>query len=358
MDQESSQSNNNTPEFPPLYKSHVDNCQFTSWHQQYLSLCPKTRVIRPLPTEFVDYLLSDGVVLPPDAFPAKYNIDEDVNENSETRYEDDEEEGEPDPSLEWKPFHEQVTETIADLGGAVMPKLNWSAPRDAQWISTTNSLKCVSASDVYLLLKSSSYIVHDLTESYSDCVDTTEEIIDDTENQTFELVLRKWVAINPALEFRCFVKDRCLIGVTQRDMNYFDFLDPLKDSFAGEIETFFEDHLQNTFADPNFVFDVYIPRPYNRVWLIDINPYAPRTDTLLFSWDELLAIDHTDPEFEYDVRLQDKENSSRNFGGAEHSENHVPKDVVDASLSGEGIAQLARQWQSMMDLQDPDSDSD
>lgn len=350
-----------TPSFPPLYKSHVDNCRFTSWRQQYLRLCPKARVIQPLPKEFIDYLLEDGIVLPPEAFPATYNIDDEAD--SDVKYDDEDDEGQPDPSLKFAGFHSKVAQTIADLGGAVMPKLNWSAPKDALWISTTNTLKCVSASDVYLLLKSSSYIVHDLTESYSDCIDN--EIVSSSEedntvnpDQTFELVLRQWVAINPALEFRCFVKDRCLIGVTQRDMNYFDFLEPLKDSFAGEIETFFEEHLQTTFKDPDFVFDVYIPRPYNRVWLIDINPYAPRTDTLLFSWDELLNIDHTDPEFEYEVRLQDKENSSRNFGGMDHSENHVPKDVVDASLSGEGIAQLARQWQSMMAMQDPDSGSD
>lgn len=352
--------------FPPLLKAHVDNCQFSSWHAQYRSLVPKTKVIRPIPREFLDYLLEDGIVLPPEAFPNKFNVDDEMD--SDTKYEDEDEDDKgTDPSEKFKEFHQQVEQTIQELGGAVMPKLNWSAPRDAQWISTTSSLKCVSASDIYLLLKSSSYIVHDLTESYSDCVDVERPAASATgadegseidPNQTFELVLRQWVSINPALEFRCFVKDRTLIGATQRDMNYFDFLEPLAENLAEEIELFFEEKLQSTFPDNNFVFDVYIPRPYNRVWLVDINPYAPRTDTHLFSWEELLTFNHTHPEFEWDLRLQEKENATRNFGGAAHSENHVPKDVVDASMSGEGIAQFARQWQQMMQGQSQDQDSD
>lgn len=348
-------------EFPPLYKSQVDNCQFSAWPKPYIRLTPRAMSIRPIPKEFIDYLLEDGIVLPPDSFASKYSIDEEAD--SDTKYDDDDDDDDDensDPSLKFKEFHAQVSRAINSLGGAVMPKLNWSAPMDALWISTTNSLKCVSASDIYLLLKSSSYIVHDLTESYSDCIDVNPPLADQEEgksreNPTFELVLRKWVAINPALEFRCFVKDRAIIGITQRDMNYYDFLEPLSDTLAAEIETFFETNLQQTFADPNFVFDVYVPSPYKRVWLIDINPYAPRTDTHLFSWDELLTINPNSFDFDYEVRLQDKGNSSQNFGGAAHSENHVPKDVVDASLSGEGIVQLARKWQSMMDLQDPDS---
>src|SRR5712664_1515466 len=45
-----------------------------------------------------------------------------------------------------------------------------------------------------------------------------------------------------------------------------------------------------TFPDPNFVFDVYIPPPHERVWLIDINPWAMKTDPLIFSWKEVLGM--------------------------------------------------------------------
>jgi hypothetical protein len=372
-----------SPQFPPLTKAHVDNCQFSAWQKQYSKLYPKSRVLTSLPAEFVDYLLADGISLPKSAFNIKYDVDE-AMDSSTTTADNEESSDDDDDEVDFtKPFkclHNEINRIIKDeLNGAVMPKLNWSAPKDAVWISTTNTLKCHDAYEIYMLLKASSYIVHDLTEAYTDCVDhdpTALDGHDDYDRTTaaaaitsddtdptasprdFELVLRQWVAVNPALEFRCFVYNRALIGITQRDMNYYDFLSPLQDRLAGEIEQFFEKNLQNTFADPNFVFDVYVPAPHDRVWLVDINPFAPRTDSLLFAWEELLAIDPTDPEFEYDIRLQKRENASRTFGGTVHSENYVPKDIVDASLTGEGIAKLAKQWQSMMNMEDPGSDSD
>ena len=369
MSTNSAPNSSSSPQFPPLTKAHVDNCQFSAWQKQYSKLYPKSRVLGPLPTEFVDYLLADGISLPKSAFNLKYDVDEAMDWSTDAA---DNEESDDDEEVDFtKPFkalHTEINRIIREeLNGAVMPKLNWSAPKDAVWISTTNTLKCHGAYEIYMLLKASSYIVHDLTESYTDCVDydptgfdgNDDDITDPAASpQDFELVLRQWVAVNPALEFRCFVRNRTLIGITQRDMNHYDFLFPLQDQLAGEIEQFFEENLQHTFADPDFVFDVYVPAPYDRVWLVDINPFAPRTDSLLFAWEELLAIDPTDPEFEYDVRLQERENASSTFGGTVHSENYVPKDIVDASLTGEGIAKLAKQWQSMMNMEDPGSDSD
>ena len=48
--------------------------------------------------------------------------------------------------------------------GNVFPKLNWSAAEDAQWIQASGT-KCGNLSEVFLLLKSSDKIVHDLTEA-------------------------------------------------------------------------------------------------------------------------------------------------------------------------------------------------
>ena len=58
---------------------------------------------------------------------------------------------------------EKVTQSIHRLGGAVLPKLNWSAPRDAMWIAPGNSLRCVCPGEVILLLKSSNFVAHDLS---------------------------------------------------------------------------------------------------------------------------------------------------------------------------------------------------
>lgn len=345
------------PTFPPLTKQIIDNCTFSVWYEKYKKYVPKARVLKPLPPAFIEYLLSDGISIPESAFNLKYDIDrsEELSESEPEQSKGDE--GDTDPASNLFPeLHAQIESAIKELNGSVMPKLNWSAPKDAVWISTTNTLKCHSPYEIYLLLKSSSYVVHDLTEAYSHCIDYDPSSSATPEN--LELVLRQWVAINPALEFRCFVHNRNLVAVTQRDVNYFDFLEPLQDQLAGTIEQFFESVLQTSYPDDSFVFDVYIPSPYDRAWLIDINPYIETTDTLLLSWEEILNIDYQASDFEFELRLQTKENSSRSFGGTLHSENYVPKDIVDASLSGEGIANLARQWQSMMNLEDPGSESE
>ena len=62
------------------------------------------------------------------------------------------------PALE-----KRITKAIKQLGGAVFPKLNWSAPRDVSWITNDASLKCTTPGDVYLLLKSSEFVTHDIT---------------------------------------------------------------------------------------------------------------------------------------------------------------------------------------------------
>lgn len=54
-----------------------------------------------------------------------------------------------------------ITAAIATLGGAVCPKLSWSVPRDAAWVNG-GTLKCATAGDVMLLLKSSDFVQHDL----------------------------------------------------------------------------------------------------------------------------------------------------------------------------------------------------
>lgn len=190
-----------------------------------------------------------------------------------------------------------------------MPKLNWSAPKDATWISATNSLECKTANDVYLLLKSSDFVTHDLQHAYDGTVDdtlsdpTSEQTASETPSDTgFHLVLRKYFQLNPSLEFRCFVRNRQLLGICQRDLNHFDFLVALCPKLQDLIVAFFEKHIKAVFPGQNFAFDVYIPPPHERVWLVDFNPWDRRTDPLLFSWLELLTL----PEPELTARVEEE----------------------------------------------------
>lgn len=142
--------------------------------------------------------------------------------------------------------------------------------KDAAWITATQSLKCSNPFDIYLLLKSSDFINHDLSHAYDECIDGQHYEPD----QSYELVLRKWYDLHPSMEFRCFVRNREIIGkirlltdqvllhsanridssslgISQRDINYYEFLADMKDDLETTIHEFFEDRIRDQFARDN-----------------------------------------------------------------------------------------------------------
>ena len=371
--------------------------------RRYRSLTPKARLIA-LSASFLSYLRADGIILPPE--------DESSNVDSEIEGEDEEEDEPTDPSEAWPDVHQKIKSTISELGGSVMPKLNWSAPKDATWISATNSMACTTPNDIYLLLKSSDFITHDLDQVFDDCEKENEdenesesanEDKEDSIDQSlleipYHLVLRKTIpAFNPALEIRCFVRSRSLLCMCQRDLNHFDFLPRLIPKLRSLIQDSFDKNLKRSFPDESFVFDVYIPPPHDRVWLIDVNPWAQRTDPLLFSWMEILSMrgeEHSsaDKLEEGAVRLslngdvsdgldikneQDEEEEEEtedeeediftpefrlvnrddpeayNFNTPQYSAHKLPKDVVDASADGEaGLREFMGTWREIVARQE------
>ncbi|CAG8386623.1 unnamed protein product [Penicillium salamii] len=392
--------------FPPTTYSHILHCSYHDWHRRYRSLAPKSRVI-PLTAPFVEYLRADGIVLPPEA--AAPTDDAHLDEFSDSGEEEE------DPSTEWKEIHTKIKDTIAELGGIVTPKLNWSAPKDATFMNATNDLQCRTPNDIYLLFKSSDFITHDLDHPFDDCVpDNTEDSTPSTVDSPlpevpYSLVLRKYVNFNPSLEFRCFVRNRVLLCITQRDQNHFDFLFPMRDMLRSRIQSFFDDKLKDSFPESNFVFDVYIPQPHTRVWLVDINPWAQRTDPLLYSWLEILqkkdpiGVQEEDDGAEEFVRISlhdgkimtsgtaeeldredDASSSSESeaeddaegdddqapflpefrlikkddpeayaFSSTQYSAHKVPRELVDASLQGPGgMSEFMGQWNEILKKQE------
>lgn len=274
-----------------------------------------------------------------------------------------------------------------------------------------NSMECRAPSDIYLLLKSSDFVTHDLEHAFDD-TDPDADPPMTPESIPYHLVLRKAFEMNPSVEFRCFVRHRKLIGLCQRDLNHFDFLFKMQSRLQSKIQEFFDVRLRDTFPDENFVFDVYIPAPHERVWLVDVNPWAPRTDPLLFSWLELLTMDEP-PEVEKEEEMpemtiripfkpggagqyaessepmseQELDKLSRRLNGMSddgsddesddsdveeiwkpefrlvrrndpeaysfntprYSAHKLPKDVVDASQSGEGLREFARDWKDILE---------
>jgi hypothetical protein len=300
-------------------------------------MTPKARLVA-LTQPFLDYLRADGIVLPPEANADDSGYEDEENDNT-------------DPSEQWPGVHESIRQAIDTLGGKVVPKLNWSAPKDATWISATNDMECRTPNDVYLLLKSSDFITHDLEQALDGCVDQAEV--------PYRLVLRKSFNLNPALEFRCFVRNKRLIAISQREMNYFEFLFDLRNSFKAKINEFLE-RLAD-FPEENFVFDVYIPPPHEKVWLIDINPWAPRTDPLLFSWLEILRIPEPEEDtiFDPEFRLVGRDDpEAYQFASTKYSAHKLPREVVDASMAPGGMKDMMEEWNKVMNKELGDSSDD
>ncbi|CAK7896101.1 cell division cycle protein 123 [[Candida] anglica] len=331
----------------PVTTQQIKNCSYSQWSPLFPKNVIKAKVFKPLPKSFITYLESDSIKLPSDV------LEEQVVRTSDNEYsdwEDEESSGDENSELTtnkngkkisknpisgFEDLHKDIKRAISDLGGKVTPKLNWSSPKDAKWILPNSTTKSFNANDVYLLLNASDHIVHDLDHSFDECVD-----FDATDKVEYELVLKQWVDINPALEFRVFIKGGKIIGISQRDLNHYDYLADLKDTFMDVISKFVdEEKIIQKFPDEDFIIDLYIPRPFSKCWIIDINPFSRKTDSLLYTWHELSESDTLDLE----LRLISETNVGR-FAAKEHSENYVPRDVLDASMDSSAMADLAREW--------------
>uniref|UniRef100_A0A4X1TID5 Translation initiation factor eIF2 assembly protein n=1 Tax=Sus scrofa TaxID=9823 RepID=A0A4X1TID5_PIG len=234
-----------------MKKEHVLHCQFSAWYPLFRSLTIKS-VILPLPQNVKDYLLDDGtlVVSGREDPPARSQPDSD-DEAEEIQWSDDE---------------------------------NTATLTDAYWIAMNSSLKCKTLSDIFLLFKSSDFITRDFTQPFIHCTDDSPDPC-----MEYELVLRKWCELIPGAEFRCFVKENKLIGISQRDYTqYYDHISKQKEEICRCIQDFFKKHIQYKFLDEDFVFDIYRDSR-GKVWLIDFNPFGEVTDALLFTWEELLS---------------------------------------------------------------------
>lgn len=96
-------------------------------------------------------------------------------------------------------LHRRMAEAIQELGGCVVPKLNWSCPSDATWVNPSTTLACSNAGQVVLMLKSSDRITHDLELLGQDSggrplAGSAEEAADSSSGGATApvLVLRKW----------------------------------------------------------------------------------------------------------------------------------------------------------------------
>lgn len=267
-----------------ILTSDMKACSFQNWYHLFKDHTIKSVVI-PMCNNVVSYLLEDStLVLPEEACIStadKYSDHEgdclDLDHTEEVSSEIKQ------PSF--PVLSKALKDGINKLGGEVFIKLNWSAPLDAAWITSTKSLRCTSIEDVYLLLKSSDLLVKDLT-----CIMQQQP----PESMNSCIVLKKWQNIDPGNEFRCFVCKQELIAISQRDYKvYYVHLAQGKYQIMEEITKFFKENIRGNFPVPNYTFDV-VRQSSNKIQIIDFGPFNPkRTVPLLFTWEDLFAKERT-----------------------------------------------------------------
>ncbi|KAL2248843.1 cell division cycle protein 123 homolog [Sesamum indicum] len=271
-----------------MKEEDINRCQIQKWYPNFKSCSIKTTV-HDLPESFVQYLLDDsGPFLLPlsitndDPLPKRVHKPEEEEEFVAVEGSGDEAE-EPISPPSFPELEMEIKASIEFLGGAIFPKLNWSAPKDSAWISSTGNLKCTSFSEIALLLRSSDSIVHDLYHAYDSCTDKTA-----SRPSSFFLALRKWYpSLKPEMEFRCFVRHKLLVGICQRELtNFYPALLEKKYDLKIMIGEFFMEKVKGNFGSESYTFDVYV-RKDGRVKLLDFNPWGASTLPLMFTWDEL-----------------------------------------------------------------------
>jgi len=315
-----------------MFEEEVLACAFGCWYEQFKPVTFKSEVLR-VPEAFVQYLNSDGIRVSCSDAASDSSWDDAASPQRARETESDSSDSET-VEASFPEFQDQIRAAIERLGGAVLPKLNWSAPKDARWLQTT--LKCTSPQDVISLLKASDFVAHDLGHAFEHCNSSR------TRPDEFTLVLRRWRELHESNEFRCFVSGGNLFAVSQRQTSvHFEHLSEQTemDAFKREIRSFFVDHIQGVFPLRRYAFDVYVgSAPQRRVRLVDFSPWGPTTDACLFDWQELteLAADHVGEDVDFRVVRSESETQ-----GKAEKYSQLPLELAQLS-AGEGLEELIR----------------
>lgn len=307
-----------------ILTSDMKACSFQNWYPLFKDHTAQSIVI-PICNDVVSYLLEDStLVLPEEVYNSSAAVYSD-HEGDCLDLENTEETSSEIKQPSFPAFSKALKDGINQLGGEVFIKLNWTAPVDAAWITSTKSLKCTSLEDIYLLLKSSDLLVKDLTCSMQQQPPSSSNSC---------IVLRKWQNIDPGNEFRCFVCKQQLIAISQRDYKvYYGHLTQRKYQIMEEITTFFKEKIKGNFPIPNYTFDI-VRHSSNKIQIIDFSPFDPkRTLPLLFTWGDLCAkernLNEEIPTVEFRILGEDPgilPNSHARYG--------FPQDLISRCANG------------------------
>ena len=244
--------------YSDMAPEEVSNCAFHNWYSQFENTSVRSKIVN-ISDDALQYIVSNGLILPSDI--SANNRSDDLDK-----------------------FFSDIKSAIKSLGGSVIPKFTWSVPIDAKWISHDKSLKCQTPDEVMMLIKSSDFVTHDIEHAFDDCNESESPSCKQT--LCHKLNLREWVDIIPSSEFRCFVKNNALVGISQRHCDtFFPDLTTKVDFIKEKITNFFLAKIQFKFSNVNFIFDVFLDK--QEVKLLDFNAFNSSTESLLFTWEEI-----------------------------------------------------------------------
>jgi hypothetical protein len=172
----------------------------------------------------------------------------------------------------------KVVAAVEKMPNGAFVRLGSRSPKDAWSFQRSGGKVIVGQDPLQYLLDCSERIYEDLMLAIK-------------QNYMPHIWIRQWVEIPPWSEFRCFMKDRKLAGISQ--YNYlnnevFPEMDPGMCEWA--VREFFKIFREATTLN-DVVFDVFVKvrkaGPNSRdieVKLLEINPFFELTDPCLFAW--------------------------------------------------------------------------
>eukprot|EP01112_Ceratiomyxa_fruticulosa_P017136 TRINITY_DN5282_c0_g2_i1.p1 TRINITY_DN5282_c0_g2~~TRINITY_DN5282_c0_g2_i1.p1 ORF type:complete len:357 (-),score=78.99 TRINITY_DN5282_c0_g2_i1:90-1160(-) len=121
-------------------------------------------------------------------------------------------------------------------------------------------------------------------------------------------VVRKWVDLDPSLEFRGFVNNNKLNALSQYNhLGFFQHIVDQKDLIVKEITEFFYEkalpRLEGKYKKYIIDFALVKEGDKYKIWVIELNPFLETTDSCLFSWGRERDLLENGP-FEFRYRTQ------------------------------------------------------
>jgi len=146
-------------------------------------------------------------------------------------------------------------------------------------------------------------------------------------------VVRKWVDLDPSMEFRGFVFDNKLNALSQYNHLAFfqhvvdeasDIVASINEFFYNIVLTRLKDKFQKYIVDFALVPSTNPTEKY-KIWVIELNPFLPTTDGALFSWERERNVLENGPfEFRYNKKASNGARVMMNHAWRELLDMHVP----------------------------------